>query len=187
MSIELLSKAIATFTAELDKTPDTDWSKPTKCDGWDVTGLLKHIVGGATAATAALRGAPREETLPVFTDFRFGSDPRADYAAAMTDHLTAFEEFGDLESIVQHPLMDMPARTMLMFRIVDFTLHAWDLGAGMGREVVLDPALVEFGWASLSPMAAGIGSSGMFGAGPSGDVPESADLQTRLIDLSGRR
>jgi hypothetical protein len=27
----------------------------------------------------------------------------------------------------------------------------------------------------------------MFGEGPSGNVPESADLQTRLIDLTGRR
>lgn len=187
MSIELLSKAVAAFTAELDKTPDSDWSKPTKCDGWDVTGLMQHIVGGAISSTAGLRGTPREETLPIFGGFRFGSDPRAEYTAAVADHVAAFKEIADLDAVVQHPLMDMPASRMLMFRIVDFTLHAWDLGAGMGREVVLDPALVEFAWANLSPMAAGIGSTGMFGAGPSGDVPESADLQTRLIDLTGRR
>jgi hypothetical protein len=32
-----------------------------------------------------------------------------------------------------------------------------------------------------------IGNTGMFGEGPSGTVPETADLQARLIDLTGRR
>jgi hypothetical protein len=32
-----------------------------------------------------------------------------------------------------------------------------------------------------------IGKSGFFGSGPSGAVGEDAPLQTRLLDLSGRR
>jgi hypothetical protein len=74
-----------------------------------------------------------------------------------------------------------------MFRIGDFALHAWDLAVGLGREITLDPSVVEFAWNSLSPMTPMIGNTGMFGEGPSGAVPETADLQTRLIDLTGRR
>jgi hypothetical protein len=33
----------------------------------------------------------------------------------------------------------------------------------------------------------GLESSGAFGSGPSAGVPDSAPLQTRLLDLSGRR
>jgi hypothetical protein len=187
MSIALLQSAINSFTAELDKTADADWSKATKCDGWDVTELLRHIVGGAVSASMALRGAKREELIPTFENFQFSDNPRADYATAMVDHVNAFKEFGDLAGIVEHQIMDMPAERLLMFRISDFALHAWDLGAGMGREVTLDPAVVEFSWNSLSPMAPMIGNLGMFGEGPSGNVSESADLQTRLIDLTGRR
>ena len=187
MSIDLLKDSIAAFSAELDRTADADFGKATKCDGWDVTGLMKHIVGGCVAANMALRGATREENSSFFTDYQFGADIRADYRAATEDHVKAFSEFGDLGAIVQHPMMDMPADRMLMFRIVDFALHAWDLGVGLGRTVALDPELVQYVWDSMSPMAAGIGSIGVFGAGPSGTVPDDADLQTRVLDLTGRR
>lgn len=187
MSIALLQSAINSFSAELAKTPDTDWSKETKCDGWDVTGLLRHIVGGAVSSNMALRGAKRDELSPFFHNYEFSADPRADYAAAVADHVKAFEAISDPSTVVEHAIMDMPVGQLMMFRICDFALHAWDLGAGMGREVVLDSAVVEFAWNSLSPMAAGIGRTGMFGDGPSGNVPDTADLQARLIDLTGRR
>jgi uncharacterized protein (TIGR03086 family) len=187
MSIALLQSAINSFTAELDQTADADWSKTTKCDGWDVTELLRHIVGGAVSSNMALRGAKRDELSPFFHSFQFSENPRADYAAAVADHVKAFEGMSDPSTVVEHAIMDMPVGQLMMFRICDFALHAWDLGAGMGREVTLDPNVVEFAWNSLSPMAPMIGNTGMFGKGPSGTVPETADLQTRLIDLSGRR
>jgi len=42
-------------------------------------------------------------------------------------------------------------------------------------------------WDQMSPIADFIGKSGFFGSGPSGEVPEEAPLQARLLDLSGRR
>ena len=187
MSIALLQSAINSFSAELEKTPDTDWSRATKCDGWDVNALLRHIVGGAVSSNMALRGAKRDEVSPIFHNFEFSADPRADYTAAVSDHVNAFESVADLSTVVEHPVRDMPVGQLLMFRICDFALHAWDLAAGMGRDITLDPAVVEFAWNSLSPMAQMIGSTGMFGEGPSGTVLESANLQARLIDLTGRR
>jgi uncharacterized protein (TIGR03086 family) len=187
MSISILQKAIDNFTSELAATSDSDFGRPTKCDGWDVTALLRHIVGGAVSASMALRGATREENAKFFTDYQFGTDMRADYAAAAADHVKAFSELSDLSTMVQHPVMDMPADRLLMFRIVDFAMHAWDLGTGLGRTVVLDPQVVQYCWDSLSPMAPMLGQTGMFGTGPSGNVPDTADLQTRVLDLSGRR
>lgn len=187
MSIDLLRTAIDGFSRELAATTDSDFSRPTKCDGWDVTALLRHIVGGATAASMALRGATREENARFFTNYEFGSDMRADYAAAMADHVKAFSEMADLSTVVQHPVMDMPAERILMFRIVDFALHTWDLAAGLGRNVSIDNDVLEYCWNNLSPMAAGLGRTGMFGEGPSGSVPDTADLQTRVLDLTGRR
>ena len=74
MSIDILQKAIDNFSAELAVTSDGDFGRPTKCDGWDVTALLRHIVGGAVSASMALRGATREENAKFFTDYQFGSD-----------------------------------------------------------------------------------------------------------------
>lgn len=187
MSIALLQSAINSFSAELEKTPDADWVKATKCDGWDVSALLRHVVGGAVSSNMALRGGKRDDLSPYFHNFEFSSDPRADYAAAVADHVKAFEAIADPSTVVEHPMMDMPVGQLMMFRICDFALHAWDLGVGMGREVTLDSAVVEFAWNSLSPMAPMIGNLGMFGEGPSGNVAETTDLQARLIDLTGRR
>jgi len=39
----------------------------------------------------------------------------------------------------------------------------------------------------MEPMAPFIGTIGLFGTGPSGQVDESAPAQMRLLDLSGRR
>jgi len=187
MSIELLRSAIENFSSELSCVGDGDWSRPTKCDGWDVTALVRHVAGGAVASNMALRGATSDECARYFTDFQFGPDPTADFAAAAEDHLRAFGELSDLSVVVQHPVMPMPAAQLLLFRIGDFAIHASDLGAGLGRDVHLDPAVVEHLWNALSPMAAGLGASGMFGTGPSGTVPTDADLQSRLLDLVGRR
>ena len=151
MSIDLLKKAIAGFSAELAVTPDSDWSKLTKCDGWTVTDLVTHMVGGARSASAAFRG---------------GSNP---------------------ETIIHHPAADMPASRMLMFRIGDYLLHTWDLGAGLGRTVTLDPEVCAYVYGNLEPLAPMLGKMGMFGEGPSGNVASSADIQTRVLDISGRR
>lgn len=187
MSIELLRSAVGSFRGVLEQVTDEDWSKPTMCDGWDVTALVRHVIGGAVASNMALRGATSDESAGYFANYQFGPDPKVDFATAADDHVRAFGELGDLSVVVQHPVMPMPAAQLLLFRIGDFAVHAWDLGAGLGRDVVLDPAVVDYLWSALSPMAAGLAASGMFGAGPSGTVPADASPQTRLLDVLGRR
>ena len=82
---------------------------------------------------------------------------------------------------------DLPGSAVLGFRIGDLTLHAWDLATAVGGTEELPEALVEKVWADLEPLSDNIATIGIFGDGPSGDVPEDAPLQTRLLDLVGRR
>lgn len=67
--------------------------------------------------------------------------------------------------------------------------HAPRLGSGptIGADQTLDAELVASVWALLEPMAGGLESTGAFGSAASGNVPDSAPLQTRLFDLSGHR
>ena len=187
MSIELLKKAIAGFSAELAATPDSDWSKMTKCEGWTVTDLMTHMVGGAKGAATAFRGGSKEDAIAAGSGDVLGSNPRAAYEASVADHIAAYESLADPETIIHHPAADMPASRLLMFRIGDYLLHTWDLAAGLGRTVTLDPEVCEYVYANLEPMAPMLGQIGMFGQGPSGTVPATADIQTRVLDISGRR
>ena len=187
MSIDLLKKAIAGFSAELAATPDSDWSKMTKCEGWTVRDLMAHMVGGANSATAAFRGGSKEDAIAAGAGDVLGSDPRAAYEASVAGHIAAYEALADTEAIIHHPAADMPASRMLMFRIGDYLLHTWDLAAGLGRNVTLDPEVCQYVYSNLEPMAPMLGQIGMFGQGPSGNVPATADIQTRVLDISGRR
>jgi len=52
---------------------------------------------------------------------------------------------------------------------------------------VLDPALVAYAWREIEPTVSEMGALGSFVDGPSARLPESAPLQLRLLDASGRR
>jgi len=89
---------------------------------------------------------------------------------------------------VHHPTAgDIPAEVFLGFRTTDNLLHAWDLARAIGGDETLDPHVVAVAWAALEPMTPIIATVGAFGTGPSGTVDAAAPLQTRLLDLSGRR
>jgi len=190
MTIAILQKAINGFSDVLNQVSDDKWNVPTKCDGWDVYGLMGHVVGGGLMSNAVVRGATRDEAIALFSTPPAASSPaevRAAYAASVADQVAAFSEPGALERLCQHPAGDMPADRLLGFRIGDYALHSWDLGASQGIDVKIDNDVLEHIWAMLSPLAPMLGQIGVFGEGPSGSVADTADLQTRVLDLSGRR
>jgi hypothetical protein len=82
---------------------------------------------------------------------------------------------------------DRPAAQLLGFRVADYTFHAWDLAHAIGADEQLHDGLVRELWQVMAPMAPVLGESGQFGTGPSADLDPKAPLQTRLLDLSGRR
>ena len=83
--------------------------------------------------------------------------------------------------------MDMPARQLLGFRLTEYALHGWDLARAVGVDDRIDPEVLAALLEVLEPMAGMMAASGMFGSGPSPDLPADAELQHRVLDLSGRR
>ena len=65
----------------------------------------------------------------------------------------------------------------------------WTTRNGTLRRSVRDGACrpVRQIWDFILPIAPVTGSLGIFGHCPSGNVPDTATMQTRLIDLVGRR
>jgi uncharacterized protein (TIGR03086 family) len=160
--------------------------RPTPCEGWTVRDLLQHVVGGNTMTVMLIDGASKADALAAMQADHLGDDPLAAVKrsnAAATAALRA----ADLTKVVDHPAMQMPVSQLLQFRVGDLLLHAWDLARAIGIDETLDPEVVEEIWVGLQPMAPIIGQIGQFGTGPSGDVGEDAPLQTRLLDLTGRR
>ena len=82
---------------------------------------------------------------------------------------------------------EIPRTTFVGFRIMDNGTHAWDLARAIGVDDTLEAELVSQMWDDIQPMAGSLGELGIFGESSSGDVADDAPLQTRFLDLLGRR
>jgi uncharacterized protein (TIGR03086 family) len=184
---EALSRSRTEFANRLQYVDGSNWDAATPCEGWKVSDLVEHLVVGARMTVMLLHGASRDEALAIDRGELTAGNAVDQWNDAADAQDAAFHEPGALDRVVHHPAGDMPAGQMLGFRIGDATMHAWDLSRALAVDEHLDPELVEHVWARISPMAPFIGQIGVFGQGPSGDVADDAPLQTRLLDLTGRR
>ncbi len=188
-----LDRARAEFERRLDSVGPDQWSEPTPCEGWTVRDLVQHLVVGDKMTVFLLSGASRDDTMTHLRDWHqaeSGSSTGellASFRTTADAQAAALRQPGALEPIVHHPAGDVPGTQLLRFRIGDMTLHAWDLARAIGADDQLDLELVEDVYTSMVPMAPFIGTIGVFGSGPSGEVDDTAPVQQRLLDLSGRR
>jgi hypothetical protein len=63
-------------------------------------------------------------------------------------------------------------------------VHAWDIARALGGDLMLDPQIADYCLDFWQPMAAGLPSSGFFGAAVA--PPPDADPGRRLLSLLGR-
>jgi uncharacterized protein (TIGR03086 family) len=183
----LLRRAGAEFERRLAAVSPDQLRQPSPCAEWTVRDLINHVVAESIMSVQLLHGATAEQTTVGPDDDVLADDATGAFATAAADERTAFDEPGAMQRVVHHPAMDMLAAQLLGFRIGGLTLHAWDLARATDGDETLDSDLVEAVWAQLSPMAPVIAQTGVFGAGPSGEVGPDATLQLRLLDLTGRR
>ena len=185
--LDALSLATSTFVDVLVQVGEAQMHRPTPCDEWDVAALVEHVAMGSEMAVALLDGAGREEAM-AFRDREFcGDDPVSACREAVGVQMTRMQVVGDWDAIVHHPVGDVPASQLLGFRTGDLTLHAWDLATAIGADAGLPEDLAAVVYENMRPMEPIIGTVGVFGEGPSGDVGDDATVQQRLLDLSGRR
>jgi uncharacterized protein (TIGR03086 family) len=157
-------------------TPD-QLDRPTPCDGFDVRGVLEHMIGGATAFAAAFRGEP-----PSDPDL---SDPLAGFAPALGDLVAAIGEPGALDRTVAAPFGEVPGDTFARFVVLDGLVHGWDLATATGQPYEPPAALVAevdaFARQVLDPLRDG----GAFG--PAVEPAADATPLERLVAFTGRR
>ncbi|MGA2835314.1 MAG: TIGR03086 family metal-binding protein [Acidimicrobiales bacterium] len=184
--LDALALATSTFVAVLDQVGDDQLTASTPCEEWDVGALERHVAMGNEMAVALIDGASREEGLS-FVDKEYDGDLDALCRATLDDQLARMRAVTDWDAVVHHAIGDVSASQLLGFRIGDLALHAWDLATAIGADSRLPEELASYVYDAMAPMEPFIGSLGIFGEGPSGTVDEGADVQRRLLDLTGRR
>jgi uncharacterized protein (TIGR03086 family) len=188
-ALEALSQASEEFERRLSQVNDDQWDLSTPCSEWTVRDLTNHVLLGTRMSVQLLAGGSQQEVIAGLGDdlMTGNQDPIADFVALAAQMQEGFAAPNGLEGTVDHPMGEIPRTMFVGFRIMDNATHAWDLARAIGADDTLDSDLVQRMWDDIQPMAGGLGELGIFGESSSGDVADDAPLQTRFLDLVGRR
>jgi uncharacterized protein (TIGR03086 family) len=183
--MEQLRRARGEFERRVALVRPEHLGLPTPCPAWDVSALLRHVVGADRAYLALLSGASAEEFGRVDGECSLGNRPADDFATSSRALLEVFAEPGALERTVHHPVGDIPGLRLLGMRVTDWTIHGWDLARAIGADESMDGVLAETLLARVLARGPALYSTGYFQRGPG--VPETAAAQDRLLDVLGRK
>ena len=188
-ALDALRQSSREFETRLRHVSDAHWELPTPCAEWNVRELVNHMLLGTRMSVQLLAGASQQETIARLGEDMMadGRDPVADFVALAAQMQDGFAAPGGLDGTVDHPMGQIPRTMFIGFRIGDNGTHAWDLARAIGADETLDANLVQRMWDDIQPMAGGLAGLGIFGDGASGDVGEDSPLQTRFLDVVGRR
>ena len=140
----------------LDGLPDDAWTGPTRCEGWDASLLVRHLVSatqflGHTLAEAAggtattlLQGMDTRTTVAAAAEqlgTRRPAEARQMLAGADRNVDAALDRLGDtgLRGIAEGPPGHMAAHLVLRHFLFDSWVHEYDLRLPRGEHPGVDP------------------------------------------------
>jgi len=177
-------RASTEFESRLRLVAADDWTRPTPCTEWDVYALVNHVIGGNRRYTMLLHGALTQAVSRTRTEDHLGDDPIGSFAVTAGELSAAFREPDAMTRTAHHPLGDRSGAELLGMRVIDLTVHAWDLARALGTDDTLDPEAVTYALVNSESIERGR-KHGSF-AKPTAALPSQASAQARLLHLSGR-
>ena len=183
-ALEMYRRSVEGFGQRVLAVGSDDWDRPTPCSDWSVRDLVNHLVSEELWAPPLFEGRTIAEVGDRFEGDLLGADPQGAWKAAAAPALDAATK-DVLDRTVHLSFGDVPGREYIGQLTADHVIHAWDLARGTGGDERLDPELVEFVHAFLAPQVEAWQSAGVFA--PPVEVPAGADLQTKLLAMTGRR
>jgi uncharacterized protein (TIGR03086 family) len=173
-------RVAAAFTATVEGASPGAWDRPAPVDGWVARDVVRHLVEwfpaflGGSVGISWLPG-------PSVDDDPVGAwRAQTDAVQALLDDPASAEREHDFPHIGPMTL----AQATAMIYTNDVFLHRWDLARATGQDETLDPDTCAAMLEAMLPMDEMLRQSGQYG--PRVDVPEDADVQTRLLAFIGR-
>lgn len=165
-------------------SPD-EWQLPTPCDGWDVAGVLRHLMVGERAFTISLGGTPYD-LAAIDADAQtvdLEDLPRAYEIGArqLRDALDA----ADPDATYPTGIGPMPPTHIAELRTIEALVHGWDLARGADLPLSVDPAVAERAIAHSRALLERLPEDRSPFAAPQ-PVADDAPALDRLVALLGR-
>jgi uncharacterized protein (TIGR03086 family) len=180
------SEALTLFTERVHAVRAGQWDDPTPCAEWSVHDLVNHLTAEQLWVPHLVAdGASMDDVGDAYDGNVLGKRPKTTWDAAARAARKAFAAPGALEQTVELSYGETPAVAYCAQMITDAVVHAWDLSRAIGAQERLPDALVSFALDEVTPYAAELSKSGLFG--PRIEPPPGDSHQTRLLALLGRR
>lgn len=169
------------FTALVEGVPDrAAWDRPSPVPEWTARDVVGHLVTWFPGFLAAGTGL----TLPQGPGV--DEDPVAAWRTLSDGVQALLDDPATGERRLAHPhvgTVPLP-RAIAQFFTADVFMHTWDLARATGQDETLDPERCAMLLEGMQPLDELLRSSGQYG--PRVEVPDDADVQTRMLAFIGR-
>lgn len=170
--IPMLEGVVAQITPE-------QLDNPTPCASFTVSGVLEHMIGGATAFAPAFRG----ESSPVAAPS--GATIQERWRHAMAELIAAVHTAGAQDRAIASPFGEVSGATFARYVAFDGLVHGWDLASAIGQRYEPEEQLV----AEVDTFARGLLQPEMRDgdtfAAETSVAPDASPIE-RLVAFSGR-
>ncbi|MGW6521212.1 TIGR03086 family metal-binding protein [Streptomyces sp. NPDC054962] len=156
------------------------WDNPAPCEGWVARDVVRHLVEWFPAFLKSGAGVELPQGPSVDNDPVAAWTVHCDGVQALLDDPATAGKLLSNPHIGEVPLDQAVDR----FYTADVFMHTWDLARASGQEETLDPVRCARMLDGMLPLDDVLRKSGQYG--PRVEVPESADVQTRLLAFIGR-
>jgi len=168
------------FTKTVEGAAPTAWDRPAPVDGWAARDVVRHLVEWLPAFLEGSTGIVLAAGPSVDDDPVGAWRIQADAVQALLDDRAAAATEYDFPHIGRMSL----SQAIAMIYTADVFLHRWDLARATGQDDTLDPERCAQMLEGMLPLDDVLRQSGQYG--PRVDVPDDADVQTKLLAFIGR-
>ncbi|MFD4369488.1 maleylpyruvate isomerase family mycothiol-dependent enzyme [Rhodococcus sp. NPDC058521] len=159
-------------------------SQPSRCPGWSTHDVANHVLGGAIRYTNYFPDGDPSKIVWSRTAEHLGDDPRKSHDDLAQALRREFVRHRDDGIILHHPVQDVDAPTLLVMRVQELVIHAWDIASITDPAVEIEPALGRFLLDRGEPVRTILRAPGALG--PETD-PSGTGLTERVLAAWGRR
>jgi len=124
--VQQLDEIIPLIGNVVEKIRVDQLDNPTACANFTVSGVLEHMIGGATHFSPAFRGKTAGSAAPLEGEI---TDR---WNRAMTELLSSLHSAGAQERSVTAPFGEVPVAAFARYTAFDGLVHGWDLSRATG-------------------------------------------------------
>lgn len=181
---DLFTKATEQASGCIKHVHEDQLDNSTPCAKWDLRELINHMVYELLWMPDLLYGKTIAEVGGKYDGNVLGDDLQASWKAASAAAQTAVDS-ADLETIVHLSYADVPAEQYIKEMAMDMCIHGWDIAQSTNCNLLIDGRLAQAIYDFTEPIKDKLVASGDFGSAI--DVPDNANIQTKLLAISGRQ